>query len=505
MTLVGPGVLVRPHGLDEGGRIVAGGETGVRQRPEVKGNSGLDPPDIVLTQRSFHAGDGLLPLLGPHDQLGDHGIVVDRHLVTRAEPAVQPYAGSPGLAQARDHADRGHELRIGVFGGDAAFQGRAGQPHVFLPEGQGHARGDFDLPPDQVLARSQFRDRVLYLEAGVHLEEIEPPVPVHDELHGTGVGIPHGLGGPDGRQAHGVSHLIIEYAGRGFLDEFLMAALDRTFPLAEVNHVPVLVGEHLELHVTGLHHVLLQVDRGIPEGGLGLGPRGTKGGCQVAGRIHDAHALAAAAHGRLDEDRVADGFRHVEPFLVAFDPFFGPGDDRHAGPAHGLPRRGLASHGPHGFAGRTDERDPRIGAAIGEIRVFGQEPVTGVYGVGPGLPGRVDDPVHAEITVRGRRVADAVRLVGELDVQGGAVRFREHGRRFNAHLPARADHPDGDLAAVCDQDFPEHVSSYSGMFPCFLGGLASRLFFSISSADMMRGRVSRGWITSSIYPIFAAM
>ena len=124
--------------------------------------------------------------------------------------------------------------------------------------------------------------------------------------------------------------------------------------------------------------------------------------------------------------------------------------------------------------------------------------------VGPGLLCSLDDPVHAEVTVRGRRVADAEGLVGELDVQGGAVRLGEDGRRFDAHFPARADHPDGDLSAVGDQYFSDHVPSYSGMFPCFLGGFASRLFFSISSAEMIRGRVSWGWITSSIYPIFAA-
>src|SRR5690606_6773289 len=41
------------------------------------------------------------------------------------------------------------------------------------------------------------------------------------------------------------------------------------------------------------------------------------------------------------------------------------------------------------------------------------------------------------------------------------------------------------------------VPPYSGMFPCFRTGLASRLFFSMSSALARRGRVSRGSITSS--------
>jgi len=40
--------------------------------------------------------------------------------------------------------------------------------------------------------------------------------------------------------------------------------------------------------------------------------------------------------------------------------------------------------------------------------------------------------------------------------------------------------------------------SYSGILPCFLGGLASRLFCSTRSASMSRGRVSCGSMTSSM-------
>src|SRR5512141_2875627 len=51
---------------------------------------------------------------------------------------------------------------------------------------------------------------------------------------------------------------------------------------------------------------------------------------------------------------------------------------------------------------------------------------------------------------------------------------------------------------------PAPLESYNGMQPCFLGGLLSRLLDSISSALINRGRVSRGSITSSIYPREAA-
>jgi len=46
---------------------------------------------------------------------------------------------------------------------------------------------------------------------------------------------------------------------------------------------------------------------------------------------------------------------------------------------------------------------------------------------------------------------------------------------------------------------------YSGMFPCFFRGVVSVLCCSISSARMICQRVSRGSITSSMYPRSAAM
>ncbi len=43
------------------------------------------------------------------------------------------------------------------------------------------------------------------------------------------------------------------------------------------------------------------------------------------------------------------------------------------------------------------------------------------------------------------------------------------------------------------------------MFPCFREGRASRLFLAASSALTSRGRVSWGSMTSSMYPISAAL
>jgi hypothetical protein len=49
-----------------------------------------------------------------------------------------------------------------------------------------------------------------------------------------------------------------------------MAALDRALALAEMDHVPVAIGEDLDLDMTRREEVFLEVDRTVTEGALRL-------------------------------------------------------------------------------------------------------------------------------------------------------------------------------------------------------------------------------------------
>ena len=55
----------------------------------------------------------------------------------------------------------------------------------------------------------------------------------------------------------------------------------------------------------------------------------------------------------------------------------------------------------------------------------------------------------------GRGAAQRVRLVGARDVQGVEVWLGVDGDAGQARVTAGPRHPDGDLAAVRDQDFPQ--------------------------------------------------
>ena len=149
-----------------------------------------------------------------------------------------------------------------------------------------------------------------------------------------------------------------------------------------------------------------------------------------------------------------------------------PGDDRDAGLLHRPPRPDLVADELEGGGRRADEDDLLPLEPPGEIRVLGEEAVAGMDGLGARPPDGLDDAVHVEIALRGRRGPDEDRLVGEADVEGGAVRLGIDGDARDAHLPAGPDDADGDLAAVRDQDLAEHVippisaSAARGRRPC---------------------------------------
>jgi hypothetical protein len=55
--------------------------------------------------------------------------------------------------------------------------------------------------------------------------------------------------------------------------------------------------------------------------------------------------------------------------------------------------------------------------------------------------------------------ADAVRLVGEIEIVAAAIRFAEDGHRFDAQLAASADNPQRDFPAISDKDSLIHNRS----------------------------------------------
>ena len=152
----------------------------------------------------------------------------------------------------------------------AALDRVAAELDVALLERQPLARRDPDLFLDDVDAGDELGDRVLDLEAGVGLEEVEVAGRVHQELERAGVGVLHGAGGIDHGGAEPPALLFGQRHRRRFFDQLLVAPLDRALALAQMDDVAVVVAEDLDLDVARRLDVFLEVDVADAERRFGL-------------------------------------------------------------------------------------------------------------------------------------------------------------------------------------------------------------------------------------------
>ena len=158
-----------------------------------------------------------------------------------------------------------------MLGVDAALDGVALDFDLWRQNGaEALAGGDAQLSFHEVDAGDGFRDRVLHLDARVHLDEVELAVLVHQELDGARI-----LVADFGETAaQGLADLLAHFGCDlqrwRFFDQFLMAALDGALALEQRGDVAVLVGEDLELDVARLLDELFHVEFAVAEGVGGL-------------------------------------------------------------------------------------------------------------------------------------------------------------------------------------------------------------------------------------------
>ena len=140
-----------------------------------------------------------------------------------------------------------------------------------MREGQRAALRDLKLQPHQVDPGHAFGHGMLDLDAGVHLQEIEAAVVVEQELDRARADIADRRGRLDGGRAHLRAKFGRHRRRRRFLDQLLMAALDRAVALAQMDDCPLLVAEHLDLDMARAEQRALDQETAVAERALGLG------------------------------------------------------------------------------------------------------------------------------------------------------------------------------------------------------------------------------------------
>ena len=298
----------------------------------------------------------------------------------------------------------GQEAAQRILRVDAAFDRPALALDLVLRERERLARGDADHLLDQVQPGDALGDRVLDLQPGVHLEEVEALVLADHEFDRAGALVVHGLGERDRLLAHGLAGGVADEGRRRFLDHFLVAALDRALALPQVDAVAVRVAQHLDLDVARLLDELLDEDAVVAEAVAGLV---AAGGVPLEGLlvvVRDPQPLAAAAGRGLDHHRVADLLRDLDRILGALDRGVVAGDGVDLRGAGELLGGDLVAHRRDRRVLRADEDDAGLLDLARELGVLGQEAVARVHGLRAGVLAGRDDLVHHEVGLAaGRR------------------------------------------------------------------------------------------------------
>ena len=464
-------------GTDEGEQLrmvvdEAGGdpplpECIVAHQPFEEGDVGGDPADPELPERAPHPVDRARARRRPRGDLLQKRVVVPGDDRPRVGGAAVEANAEAGRAPVRgDAAVVGNEAIERVLGGDPALHGMAPKRDGVL-RGTGGVRtipdgasfGHPDLGLHQVHSGDLLGDRVLDLDARVHLDEVETAgVEIVEELHRAGVEVVRLAG--DGQRVSGqlVALVRSEAGGRSALDDLLVAPLHRAVPLEEMDDAAAGVGQHLDLQMAGPPDEPLEVDLVLAEGGSRLPPRLAQRRFEPVRGLHHPHAAPAPAPARLEDAGKADRANQAERGLRVRGQRSGRRHGRDAGRLGDGPRGHLVAEAAQGVGAGTDEGDPGRCAGLRKLRRLGEEAVAGVDGVGPG-PGRdPHDLVHREIGGdRPQTLPDPVGLVGLGAMQGEAILVGEHRDRGLPHLVGRAQHPDRDLAAIRHQDFREPV------------------------------------------------
>ena len=431
----------------------------------------LDAADTEFAEDAARAVERDVVGVAAGDALHEQRVVERRdHRAGEAHRAVEAHAEAAGRAIREQPAVVGDELVFRILRRDAALDRVAVARHLVLRRHadlrrmQRVALRDQDLRADEVEAGDHLGDRVLNLDTRVHLDE-EPLVAVEivEEFDRAGVVVAD-LARHAGRGLAQLGHdFFREPVARRNLDHLLVPALHGAVALVEMDDIAVLVAEDLHLDVLRAGNVFFEKHRRIAERATGLRLRFIEQAGEIGSLLDDAHAAAAAAEGRLDDERKADRLRRLQRFLAIGDRLLGARQHGHVDAFRQGAGGGLVAHHLEQFGARTDKDQTGLGAGAGEVGVFRKKTVARVNRVDALRLRDVDDALDVEIgSDRPFPFAHLIRLVRlvAVDAQTGFVgKYRD---RPQSKLRPGAKNTHGDFAAVGSHELLDGTNGRGG-------------------------------------------
>ena len=383
-----------------------------------------------------------------HDQLAYQAVVRRGNLIALIHVRVPPHTKPSGSYECFDLTGRRTEVVGGVFGVDATLDGCARGGNVLLLERQRFAIGDTQLPLNEIQTRYHLGYRMLDLDSRVDLEEVKLVVAIEHELDGSGAIVAHLFSQPH----RGAAHFLAKFGGQSwsgrFFDDLLATPLNGALALEQVNDISVLIAENLHLDVAEVLDALFHIQAPVVEGDLRLGLGLLEHALERCFVVGKANAPPSATGGGFEHYRISDLLGKLDGVGDRFDRTVAVWCHWNVGGPCDLFGLDLVAKGSHGFHARSDEFDLAVAADLGEVRVFGEEPVARMNRLDVGDLRRCDDSRDIKVTVRRGGLSDADCFIGKVKVAGVAVGLGEDRNGLDREFLAGADDSQGYLAAV---------------------------------------------------------
>ena len=213
-----------------------------------------------MVKREVKTLDGAVTGWRMRHQLGDHRIIEHRDLAAFLDTGINAYTVTGGFAVADELPYRREKAPRGIFGIDPCLYCPSIRNNILLGYRQLFASGHTDHLLDKIQTIDHFSDRMFHLQSCVHLQKIEILVSADDKFHRAGRPVVHRLRKIYRLAAHcGACFRRNERTWR-FLNHLLVASLDRTFALANIDDVAMLVCKKLDFNMTRLDHEFLDED-----------------------------------------------------------------------------------------------------------------------------------------------------------------------------------------------------------------------------------------------------
>ena len=139
---------------------------------------------------------------------------------------------------------------------------------------KGFTGGDRDHFFDKIKAGDHFGYRMFDLKAGIHFQKIEIAITINDKFDRTGTVIANRRGKPNRFGTHCLTGGIIQKRRWCFFDDFLVAALDRTFALIQMDAIAGFIGQNLNFDMAWAgdeffdkHTIITKAGCGFTHGG----------------------------------------------------------------------------------------------------------------------------------------------------------------------------------------------------------------------------------------------